>query len=203
MENRRIVGIGVLRRMSEELVVTNRDEWRAWLKRNNGIAKQVWLIYYKKHTGKPSISYDDSVEQAICFGWIDGVLKRLDDERCARKFMPRRSKSRWSELNKKRAEKMMEAGWMTEAGLARIKEAKESGEWFRAPLSRKELVIPTFIQDALARNKKASANFNKLANSYKRQYVGWVSSAKKEETRKRRLAEVISVLEQNKKLGLK
>ena len=203
MENRRIVGIGVLRRMSEELFVTNRDEWRAWLKRNNGIAKQVWLIYYKKHTGKPSISYDDSVEQAICFGWIDGVMKRLDDERCARKFMPRRSKSRWSELNKKRAEKMMEVGWMTEAGLARIKEAKESGEWFRAPLSRKELVVPTFIQDALARNKKASANFNKLANSHKRQYVGWVSSAKREETRKRRLAEVLSVLEQNKKLGLK
>jgi uncharacterized protein YdeI (YjbR/CyaY-like superfamily) len=203
MENRRIVGIGVLKRMSEELFMTNRGEWRAWLKRNNGIAKQVWLIYYKKHTGKPSISYDDSVEQAICFGWIDGVLKRLDDERCARKFMPRRSKSRWSELNKKRAEKMMEAGWMTEAGLARIKEAKESGEWFKAPLSRKELVVPAFMRDALARNKKASANFNKLANSYKRQYVGWVSSAKKEETRKRRLAEVISVLEQNKKLGLK
>lgn len=203
MENRRIVGIGVLKRMSEELFVTNRDEWRAWLKRNSGIAKQVWLIYYKKHTGKLSISYDDSVEQAICFGWIDGVMKRLDDERCARKFMPRRSKSRWSEPNKKRAEKMMEAGWMTETGLARIKEAKESGEWFRAPLSRKELVVPTFIQDALARNKKASANFNKLANSHKRQYVGWVSSAKKEETRKRRLAEVISVLEQNKKLGLK
>jgi uncharacterized protein YdeI (YjbR/CyaY-like superfamily) len=203
MANRRIVGIGVLKRMSEELFMTNRGEWRAWLKRNNGIAKQVWLIYYKKHTGKPSISYDDSVEQAICFGWIDGVLKRLDDERCARKFMPRRSKSRWSELNKRRAEKMMEVGWMTEAGLARIKEAKESGEWFKAPLSRKELVVPAFMRDALARNKKASANFNKLANSYKRQYVGWVSSAKKEETRKRRLAEVISVLEQNKKLGLK
>lgn len=179
MENRRIVGIGVLKRMSEELFVTNRDEWRAWLKRNSGIAKQVWLIYYKKHTGKPSISYDDSVEQAICFGWIDGVMKRLDDERCARKFMPRRSRSRWSELNKKRAEKMMEAGWMTEAGLARIKEAKESGEWFRAPLSRKELEVPTFIQDALAGNKKASANFNKLANSYKRQYVGWFQVPKK------------------------
>jgi uncharacterized protein YdeI (YjbR/CyaY-like superfamily) len=203
MENRRIVGIGVLNRMSEELLATNRDEWRTWLKRNNGIAKQVWLIYYKKHTGKPSISYDDSVEQAICFGWIDGILKRLDNERCARKFMPRRSKSRWSELNKKRAEKMMEAGWMTEAGLARIKEAKESGEWFRAPLNRKELVVPAFMHEALARNKKALANFNKLANSYKRQYVGWVSSAKKDETRKRRLAEVIGVLEQNKKLGLK
>jgi uncharacterized protein YdeI (YjbR/CyaY-like superfamily) len=203
MENRRIVGIGVLKKMSEELFVTNRDEWRTWLKRNSGIAKQVWLIYYKKHTGKASISYDDSVEQAICFGWIDGVIKRLDDERCARKFMPRRSKSRWSELNKKRAEKMMEAGWMTEAGMARIKEAKESSEWFKAPLSRKELVVPTFIQDALAINKKASANFRRLANSYKRQYVGWISSAKKEETRKRRLAEVIDVLEQNKKLGLK
>ena len=98
---------------------------------------------------------------------------------------------------------MMKAGWMTEAGLARIREAKETGEWFRVPLSREELVVPAFMQDALARNKKASANFNKLSTSYKRQYVGWVSSAKKEETRKRRLAEVISVLEQNKKLGLK
>ena len=187
----------------DELYAANRNEWRAWLQANYGSAKSVWLIFFKKHTGRPSVSYDESVEEAICFGWIDGVVRRLDDERFARKFMPRRAKSRWSESNKKGAQKMIDEGMMTEAGLARVKEAKESGEWYEAPVDRRELVVPEFILKALGKNKKALMNFNKLANSHKQQYVGWVSSAKKEETCKRRLAEVISVLEQDKKLGLK
>ena len=181
----------------------NPKEWRAWLQVNYDTAKSVWLIFPKKHTGRASISYDESVEEAICFGWIDGIIRRLDDERCARKFMPRRAMSKWSESNKKRAQKMIDEGMMTEAGLARVKDAKESGEWFKTPANRKELAVPEFILKALGKNKKALMNFDKLASSYKRQYVGWVASAKKEETRKRRLAEIISVLEQNKKLGLK
>jgi uncharacterized protein YdeI (YjbR/CyaY-like superfamily) len=98
---------------------------------------------------------------------------------------------------------MIEEGRMTPAGLATIRVAKENSEWSRTPVNRKELVIPTFMREALAKNKKALVNFSNLANSYKRQYVSWVSSAKKEDTRKKRLAEAISLLEQNRKLGLK
>jgi len=189
--------------MTDELNARNRDEWRAWLKENHDAQKGIWLIYYKKHTGKPSIRYDDSVEEALCFGWVDGVIKRLDDERCARKFTPRKGKSRWSESNKKRAEKMIDEGKMTEEGLARILEARENGEWSKMRQVSKELTVPQYIGAALAKNRKASEFFEKLANSYKRQIVLWVSSAKKEETRMKRLAEVLGLLEQNKKLGLK
>jgi uncharacterized protein YdeI (YjbR/CyaY-like superfamily) len=117
--------------------------------------------------------------------------------------MPRKSKSRWSESNKKRAEKMMKAGRMTEDGMSKINEARKSGEWFKQPVLRKALVIPAFMQDALATNKRAFAYFDELADSYKRQYVAWISNAKREETRKKRLEEAIGLLEQNRKLGLK
>ena len=189
--------------MKGELCVTNRNDWRSWLEKNHDTAKEVWLIYYKKHTGKPSISYEISVEEALCFGWVDSIIKRVDDEKCARKFTPRKGASRWSESNKKRVEKMIHEGRMTEAGMARIREAQERGEWGKMREVSKELVIPSFIEKALASNEKAHAFFDTLANSYMRQIVGWVSSAKKEETRSRRLEEVIGLLEKNQKLGLK
>lgn len=189
--------------MNEELYVTNRYDWRLWLEQNHDRKRMVWLIYYKEHTGKPSIPYEDSVEEALCFGWVDSIIKKLDDEKFVRKFVPRKTGSKWSESNKKRAEKMMKEGKMVEAGMARIKEARESGEWFEVRVRRKELVIPTYVEDALAANRKALENFNKLGNSYKRNYVGWIDSAKREETRMKRLAETVRLLEQNKKLGLK
>jgi len=125
--------------MTEELYVTNRDDWRAWLKENHSTQKEVWLIYYRKHSGKPSIPYDDSVEEALCFGWVDSIIKKIDSEKFARKFTPRKGKSRWSESNKKRVAKMIREGKMTEVGLARIREAKDCGEWFRTREDRKEL----------------------------------------------------------------
>jgi uncharacterized protein YdeI (YjbR/CyaY-like superfamily) len=189
--------------MVEELCVPNRNDWRVWLSKNHASKKEVWLIYYKKHTGKPSIPYDDSVEEALCFGWIDGIIKRVDDEKCARKFMPRKDRSRWSESNKKRAEKMIREGKMTEAGMVRIEDAKKNGEWFKSQERSTELNVPRFIDEALRENGKARENFDNLAESYRRLYVRWISSAKREETRIRRLKEAISLLEQNKKLGLK
>lgn len=139
----------------------------------------------------------------MCFGWIDSIIKRIDDEKYTRKFTPRKAKSRWSELNKERARKMIDEGKMTEAGLAKIREAKKSGEWYKTAARRKEFVIPRYMKEALAKNQKALANFNNLAKTYKRQYVGWITSAKREETRKRRLAEAIELLEKNEKLGMK
>jgi uncharacterized protein YdeI (YjbR/CyaY-like superfamily) len=188
---------------TNELYVTNRVDWRKWLRKNHGSKKEVWLIYHKKHTGKPSIPYDDSIEEAICFGWIDNIIKRIDDEKFVRKFTPRKAKSKWSEVNKKRARRMMKEGKMTEAGLAKIREAKKSGEWIKVAPLRKELVIPPYMKEALAKNKRALDNFCNLAKSYKRQYVGWISSAKREETRRRRLAEAIRLLEKNERLGMK
>ena len=192
-----------LMEMAEELYVSNRNDWRAWLSGNHDAKKEVWLIYYKKHTGRPSIPYEDSVEEALCFGWVDSIIRKIDDERCSRKFTPRTSRSRWSETNKRRVEKMIRKGKMTEAGLARVAEAKNTGQWFKTPSFRKERVVPSYLKDALATNRKASDNFDKLANGYKRQFVGWIGSAKKEETRRKRIAEAMKLLEHNQKLGMK
>jgi len=190
-------------RTVKELSVTDRDRWRAWLEKNHDAEKEVWLIFYKRHTGRLSIPYDDAVEEALCFGWIDSIIKKVDDEKYERKFTPRKAKSKWSELNKKRAEKMMREGKMTEAGLAKIRIAKNDGEWFKTTPPRRDLEPSQFIKEALAANKKALNNFNNLAPSYKRQFIGWITSAKKEETRKKRLIEAVELLEKNEKLGMK
>ena len=192
--------------MTEELYVSSRDDWRSWLKRNYDCKKEVWLIYYKKHFGKPSIPYDDSVEEALCFGWVDSIIRKIDDDKFARKFTPRTSRSMWSETNKKSVEKMVKEGKMTEAGMKRIRESKNSGKWFKTPASvnyKGKLEVPPYLKDALTANKKAMNNFNRLAESYKKNFVAWIDSAKKEETRKRRLKEAIRLLEQNQKLGMK
>jgi uncharacterized protein YdeI (YjbR/CyaY-like superfamily) len=189
--------------MVEKLYVSNRADWRAWLSRNHEDKKQVWLIYYRKQTGKPSIPYDDSVEEALCFGWVDSTIRKIDDEKFARKFTPRKSRSRWSEANKKRVEKMIIERKMTKAGLARIRRAKDTGEWFKSRVARKRLVVPSYLEEALEANEKALENFNKLAESYKRNFVGWIDSAKKEETRRKRVAEAVGLLERNQKLGMK
>jgi uncharacterized protein YdeI (YjbR/CyaY-like superfamily) len=190
-------------RKTEDLYVSNRDDWRAWLSRNHGKAKGVWLIYYKKCSDKPSISYEESVEEALCFGWVDSIIRRIDKEKCARKFTPRKSKSVWSESNKKRAEKMIIERKMTEEGLARIKEAKENGEWFKTPSYLKKLVIPSYLADTLATDEKAFDAFSKLGNSYKMNFVRWIDNAKKKETRNKRIAETIKLLRRNQKLGMK
>lgn len=188
---------------TEQLGVSNREEWRKWLEKNHTTKKEAWLIYYKTHTGKPSIPYDDSVEEALCFGWIDGIIKKLDDEKFARKFMPRRKNSHWSESNKKRAQKMIKEGRMTEAGMVLVREAKQRREWSKHPVEKRELAIPPFFKEALTKNKKASDYFDTLTPTYRRNFAGWVSSAKREETRMKRLAEALSYLEQSKKLPMK
>ena len=190
--------------ISKTLYVTNRDDWRAWLDQNHESEKEVWLIYFKKHTNRRRIPYDDAVEEALCFGWIDSIVQRIDDERFAQKFTPRRNRSKWSELNKKRIRKLLKEGKMTRAGLEKIGddvwEVKERSESER---KSKELVIPSYLSKALRANEVAWKNFNNLAPSYRKQYVGWIVSAKKEETRKKRIREAIERLAKSEKLGLK
>ncbi len=187
-------------RITEKLYVTNRDEWRLWLERNREAKTEVWLIYYKKHTRKPTIPYDDAVEEALCFGWIDSTIQRIDDERYARKFTPRKDKSTWSELNLKRARKMIRKGRMTQAELAKFKEVdKKNRSGRKAESSKKKLVIPPDLKKALATDKKAGENFDNFAPSYKRLYARWIENAKRKETRGKRIKQTVKWATQNKK----
>jgi uncharacterized protein YdeI (YjbR/CyaY-like superfamily) len=189
--------------MLKTLYVKNREEWRRWLRKNHDTEKEIWLIHYKKQTGRPCISYDDLVEEALCFGWIDSIVKRIDDERYARKLTPRNLKSKWSELNKGRVARMVAAGRITRAGLAKISFPVMENGSLRTEQRRSKLPIPAYLERGLRKNRKAWENFKSLAPSYRRNYVAWITSAKQETTRMRRLSEAVELLEQNKKLGLK
>jgi len=182
-------------RIRKTLYVTSREEWRAWLTKHHESETEVWLIYYKKHTGRPRISYDEAVEEALCFGWIDSIGKRLDDEKFAQKFTPRRDRTNWSLLNKRRVRKLIREGRMTEAGLAKI-DLTMLGEEAEAKQS-KDADIPRFVKQALMANAKAWENFQNLTPSRRRSYVQLILDAKKEETRERRLREAVSLLEQS------
>ena len=142
----------------KELCVTTGDEWRDWLEKNHNVAKEVWLLLYKKHTGKPSIPYENAVEQALCFGWIDSIVRRIDDEKHAQKYTPRRKRSIWSELNKTRANRMMKQGLMTEAGLAKIRQAKENGEWFKNRSAPDLLSIPAACKNGCGKKYQTKQN---------------------------------------------
>ena len=186
------------------LYVANRDEWRSWLAKNSEKETVIWLIFYKNSSGKRSVPYPDAVEEALCFGWIDSIIKRIDDEKYIQKFTPRKERSKWSVLNVTRVRRMISQGRMTEKGLALFRYAEANG-LLPEPGTKpgKDLVIPEFIADALSANIKAATYFNSLAPSHKRLYIFWIMDAKKEETRLRRLHEVIGLLNDGKKLGLK
>jgi uncharacterized protein YdeI (YjbR/CyaY-like superfamily) len=189
--------------MKQELYVSSRNDWRSWLKKNHARSKEIWLVYYKKHTGKPGISYKDSVEEALCFGWIDGIKKRIDEEKYTHRFTPRKLRSKWSELNVRLAGKMIEEGKMSPLGLAVFEQRLNYGDEFLEARSTKVLPLPTEIEDVLKRNKKAWHNFVDLAPGYRKQYILWLTTAKKTETREKRLKEAIRLLAENKKLGMK
>jgi uncharacterized protein YdeI (YjbR/CyaY-like superfamily) len=177
----------------------DRKAWRSWLKDHHGARKGIWVVFFKKHTNRPTLYYDDPVEEAICFGWIDGLIKKLDEDRCARMFLPRVPRSTWSALNIGRAKKMIREGRMTEAGLEKFR-----GGRARAPASLPpDPSLPPELLDCLRGHPGAFAYFQALAPSYRRQYVGWILSAKRPETRSRRLEEAVVLLGNNEKLGLK
>jgi len=184
-------------KISRMLTVTTRAEWRAWLAEHHDNQSEIWLVYNKRGSGRPRVLYDEAVEEALCFGWIDGIAKPIDQNRYAQRFTPRREKSEWSALNRRRFAQLVKEGRMTPAGLAR--QPKGS-----APSRRRATdAVPADIRKALAKNRAAKRFFDELAPSYRRLYVHWIDSAKKEETRARRLREAISLLAQERKLGLK
>ncbi len=192
-----------MKKASKRQCFNGRDDWRAWLAENHATAREMWLVIYKKHVDKPSLSYIEALEEALCFGWIDGILKRIDDEKHTIRFSPRRKNSIWSEQNKKRVARLIQEGRMTETGLAKVREAKANGQWEKAAVREDVTIIPPELTAALAQDAKARANFEKLAPSYRRQFIYWVSVAKHDETRRKRVAEVLRLLARNERLGMK
>ncbi len=187
----------------KQVYLKTRDEWRTWLSKHHTTDTYVWLVFFKKETGKPTIEYDASVEEALCFGWVDSIIKKIDTERYVRKFTPRKLESLWSDSNKKRVKKMIAQGRMTEFGLARIAEARQSGLWYKSPRPNISFEIPEEFDRALQQNKKAQQFFEQLAPSYQRQYIGWITVAKRLETKEKRIKESVALLERGEKLGMK
>lgn len=188
-------------RMPLTFCAKNRQEWRGWLEKNYAGEKEVWLVYYKAGSGKETIPYEDSVEEALCFGWIDSLIQKIDAEKYARKFTPRTNTAKWSDTNRRRLGKVIREGRMTEAGMAKISDPEKILEVL--PTSKEKFEIPMDIEQAIQANPKAWETYNALSPSSRKKYLGWVLSAKKEETVGRRLKEVIELLEQNKPLGMK
>ena len=183
-----------------QLHFAERDSWRAWLAEHHDKEAVVWLVLYKAHTRRKTIAYEAAVEEALCFGWVDSLIKRLDDDRYLLRFMPRTDTGKWSTLNLKRVQHLIKTGRMTEIGLAKVNAGVTPTV---PPRRRRSTTVPPFFRRALAVNRKARENFANLAPSHRRHFIGWVTMAKKEETRRRRLLEAIRLLEQNEKLGLK
>ncbi len=176
----------------------DRKEWRSWLRENHRSEKGVWLIYYKRHTGRSSITYNDAVEEAICFGWIDGQIRKIDQDRYMQRYTPRKSKSLWSVINIERARKMILQGSMTEPGLKIYRDGMKNKE--RVP-SSKNFTVPADLEAALTRNRNAWKHFQNFAPSAKLAYVYWVNTAKREETRQKRISKTVELTAQNKKFG--
>ena len=183
------------------LLVKTPGQWRAWLAKHHAAEAEVWLVFHKQHTGVASIDYKDALDEALCFGWVDSLVKRLDERRFARKFTPRRADSRWSEVNRKRYAELAAEGRLKPPGIERSPNTRGS-----APRpARLELPwkLPAYIQAALKENAKAARHFEALPTEQRRRYFAWIDSAKREETKLRRLAEAIRLLSRGETLGLK
>ncbi|HEX8426640.1 YdeI/OmpD-associated family protein [Hymenobacter sp.] len=175
-------------------------EWRQWLTEQYTTSPGVWLVYYKKVSGKPRISYEEAVEEALCFGWIDGLARRLDEERSMLLFTPRKPRSVWSKPNKERVARLIAAGRMLEAGLEKINIAKQNGSW-DALTDSDALVIPADLAAALQANPPAQQNFTAFSPSSQKIILAWIANAKRPDTRTRRVEETVTLAAENRKAG--
>lgn len=174
------------------------EQWRRWLVDHHASESEVWLVFHKRHTRQASIAYEDAVDEALCFGWVDSLIKRLDDARYARKFTPRKVDSKWSTSNRQRYAQLKASGRLMPAGLSRAP-THRSGDAPRPSLAE----VPPYILEALGNHPAAGRYFESLTPSYRRMYIAWIDSAKQAETKTRRLEEAIRLLAAGKKLGLK
>jgi uncharacterized protein YdeI (YjbR/CyaY-like superfamily) len=177
--------------ITETLYVTTRDEWRKWLSENHATKKEIWLISYAKNANKPSILYLHAVEEALCFGWIDSIAKKIDSERLAQRFSPRRPKSNWTELNKERAKRLIQNGKMTDAGLKVLPD-----------LSPNSFQIPKDILEALQNDVQTWNNFQQFPDVYKRIRIGYIEEVRKQSIEfQKRLDNFLKKTRENKMFG--
>jgi uncharacterized protein YdeI (YjbR/CyaY-like superfamily) len=172
------------------LFAQDRAAWRTWLAARHRTEPRVWLLLHKKGVQEPSVRYDEAVEEALCWGWIDGLTNAWDERSYVVRFTPRRPGSVWSESNVARVQRMIAEGRMTPAGLALVEEAKRRGTWEQATAARLD-VLPPDLEAALAGVPAASDRWEQWPASPRRQYVSWVLDAKRPETRARRIADVV------------
>jgi uncharacterized protein YdeI (YjbR/CyaY-like superfamily) len=178
-------------KIMKTLYVSDRKKWRAWLRKNYKSAKEIWLVYYKKGTGKPRIEYNDAVEEALCFGWIDSTVRTIDSERFAQRFSPRKPNSKYSPANKERLKFLLKRQKV-------IKEVRDA----LGDLSEEKFVIPKDILAEIKSNKQAWKHFQKFSAAYKRIRIGFIEGARKRPAEfKKRLSYFIKMTEQNKQFG--
>mgnify|MGYP001037214230 CR=1 FL=1 len=174
----------------------SREAWRQWLETNHTQDDGVWFIRYKKSTGKPYVSFDDAIEEALCFGWIDSLPRKLDKERTMLYFAPRKTGSNWSAVNKQRIQKMVEAGLMTSAGMTKIELAKQDGSW-DALNEVDALIIPEDLDATFANYPNSKENFEDFPPSVRRGILEWILNAKREATRQKRVEETARLAAEN------
>jgi uncharacterized protein YdeI (YjbR/CyaY-like superfamily) len=179
------------------LEIPTRKQWRAWLSKHHASSPGVWLVFHKGHTGKRSMSYEDFVREALCYGWIDSLIKRLDDDRFLRKATPRTPTSKWSPLNRTRWTELEAEGLLAPPG---VQAAPTGNSYAPKPVIPD---LPAYIARAFRSDAAAWAAFQALPRSHKREYVVWIHMAKREETRERRTREAIRMLKAGRALGLK
>lgn len=185
-----------------EIHFKNRGDWRGWLERNSRSSDGLWMMNYKKHTGIECIPYEEAVEEALCYGWIDGKIKRINEEYFVRWYTPRRRGSRWSKLNIKRVEKLIQNGRMKPDGLTAYKDVREKPHLVYDNRSSGDSEIPEDLMVELNKNKKAIENFLKFSPSARRLYIGWMNYAKRDKTRQDRIKKIVDFSEQNRKPGM-
>jgi uncharacterized protein YdeI (YjbR/CyaY-like superfamily) len=183
------------------LLVNSAAEWREWLEMHGASESEIWLVFRKKGTDAASLTHKDALDEALCFGWIDSLVKRLDERRYAFKFTPRRADSRWSPANRTRYAELEAAGRLRPPGVARA--PTDRGSAPRPPKRPLPSRLPRYIQAALDSDPKARGHYETLPTEERRRYVVWIDSAKREETKLRRLNEAIRLLTRGQKLGLK
>lgn len=182
----------------EEFCPNDKKDWRDWLELNHNKKEAVWLIFYKKKSPNYNLSWSESVDEALCFGWIDSTKKAIDNEKYRQYFCKRKPKSNWSKINKDKVKTLMDLGLMKEAGYKTIEVAKENGSW--TILDKVEaLVIPEDLKSAFKKYKGSMEYFNSLSKSVKKQHLYWIVSAKRNETRQKRIQQIVENAGQNKK----
>ena len=173
-------------KITKSFTPSSRSDWRKWLEQNHDREQEVWLVYLKAGGGKTNIDYESSVEEALCFGWIDSIIQKIDEEKYARKFNPRRIASKWSETNKRRVIKVIREGRMTEAGMAKVTFDVGAVDASKPKAKRTPIQIPATMEKALKSRPGVWEAFQNVSPSYRRNYILWLSDAKKPETFERR-----------------